>query len=70
MNNHKIIIPTISLKEAPIDNKVYARKDSAWVETLTKTEIESEFKTSTLMLYIANLMLNYIYKNIDNMYIT
>ena len=42
MNNHKIIIPTISLKEAPIDNKVYARKDSAWVETLTKTEIESE----------------------------
>jgi hypothetical protein len=44
MNNHKIIIPTISLKEAPIDNKVYARKNSAWVETLTKTEIESELQ--------------------------
>ena len=37
-------IPTISLKEAPIDNKVYARKNSTWVETLTKTEIESELQ--------------------------
>ena len=32
------------IEEAPIDNKVYARKDSTWVETLTKTEIESELQ--------------------------
>ena len=41
MNNHKIIIPSISIEEAPVDNKTYARKYSTWVETLTKTEIES-----------------------------
>ncbi len=41
------IYKTISsggIPEAPIDNKAYARKESAWVETLTKTEIESELQ--------------------------